>query len=494
MEAVRYRPGWALGLVTAACMVMTLDITIVNVALPEVRDDLGASLADLQWVITAYTLAFASVLLAAGSLADQVGRRRVFVGGLSVFTLASLGCGLAPGVVALDVLRALQGLGGAFAFAPAMAIIAANYTGQARTKAIAVFGATAMAAGAVGPLVGGLLVESVGWRSLFLVNVPLGAAVAALALRHMAPDPRGRSVRIDVAGVLTLTVGVSAITLALLRGQVQGWNSAATLGQAGIGLAGLAAFVLTQRYGSRPLLDLSLFAVPSFTGAALVALLARTVSFGLLAYLVLFLEGAYAYSAFEVGLRLLGLSVMLVAGGLLSARLAARVPPGRLASAGFAVSAAGLAALPLADAGGSWTRLLPGLLLLGLGMGMVATPNMTIAMNVVPPERTGVASGLINSFLPLGTALGTAAFGVLFSAHIHAALPGAVADAVTTGRLEAVPPALAAPGREALAGAVGVIGAVGAAVAMAAAVLALVLIRPGDLRHTEAAPQAVDAG
>ncbi|SPT58020.1 MFS transporter [Actinomadura madurae] len=458
----RYRPGWALALVTGACVLMTLDITIVNVALPEIRDALGSDLAGLQWIITGYTLAFASLLLTAGSLADATGRRRVFTFGVALFTLASLGCGLSTGVVMLDVMRAVQGVGGAFAFAPAMAIIAAHYTGPARTRAIAVFGAVSMAAGALGPLIGGALVQGIGWRSLFLVNVPLGAAVVWLTLRRMAPDGRRGGFRPDIPGALTLAAGMSAIVLALLRGEQQGWTSVATLAQAGTGALAMGVFAVLQRFGRHPLLDLSLFRIRSFTGTSVVALLARVVSFGLLAYLVLFLEAVYRLDALQIGVRLLALSLLFVVGGLAAARLADAVPPGAIVCAGFLISATGLAALRFADAGGSWARILPSLVLLGLGMGLVATPSMTIAMGVVHPSRTGTASGVINSFLPLGTALGTAAFGALYSARLDGGRRGP--DDIT--------------------GALALIGTVAALIALAGAVAGALLIRTSDL-HTE---------
>ncbi|WP_068923718.1 DHA2 family efflux MFS transporter permease subunit [Planobispora rosea] len=499
------RSTWALTLVTAACVLLTLDITIVNVALPAIRNDLGSGLAGLQWVINAYTLVFASVLLTAGSLADSAGRRRVFTGGLAVFTLASLACGLAPSTVALNVFRAVQGLGGAFAFAPAMAIIAGSYGGAARTRAIAIFGAATIGAGALGPLAGGVLVETLGWRSMFLINVPLGAALLWLALRRLEADPPAGRVRVDVIGVLTLTTGVAAVTLALLQGASQGWSSTATLAQAGAGVLALAVFVVSQARGAHPLLDLSLFRIRSFTGAAVSALLVRLVGFGLMAYLVLFLSAGYSYDAFDVGLRLLGMSAPLMAGGLAAVRLGARVPPGGLIAAGFVVSAAGLAALTAADAGGSWARLLPGLVLLGFGLGLVSTPGMTVVMSVVPPSRTGTASGVIQSFLPLGTTLGTAVFGLMFSAHLHAATGAApalagldagtrerIAGALEAGRIDAVAAAVPAPlgetaaafGRDAIAGALSLLGVVAAALAVAGALLGALLIRRGDLLHT----------
>ncbi|MBB6553970.1 MFS transporter [Nonomuraea rubra] len=222
-------------------------------------------------------------------------------------------------------MRALQGVGGAFAFAPSMAIIAASYGDAARTRAIAIFGATTTGAGALGPLAGGVLVESVSWRSMFIINVPLGLLLCWPAARRLPADAARRGpAHVDVAGVITLAAWVSAVTLALLRGEAQGWTSFATLAQAGVGVLGLGAFLVTQARGRRPLLDLSLFRIRSFTGAALV-----------------------------------------------SARAAAKVPLGALAAAGFLVSAAGLGALLLADAGASWVRVLPGLVLLGLGRGLV---------------------------------------------------------------------------------------------------------------------------
>src|SRR3954467_2450950 len=265
------RKWWTLAAVSVATFMLLLDVTVVNVALPAIRDDLGASFTDLQWVVDAYALTLAALVLTAGSLADRLGRRRVFVAGLGLFTVASLLCGLSTSPTALNLSRALQGVGGAAMFATSLALLAQAFTGRERGTALGIWGATTGASVAVGPLVGGVLVEHVSWQSIFFVNLPIGLATIAVTPRMVhesrAPDPDP----IDWGGLVTFSAGLFALVFALVRGNSEGWGSATIVGLLAAAVVLLAAFVLIEARRDRPMLDLKLFRKPSFVGVSIVA-------------------------------------------------------------------------------------------------------------------------------------------------------------------------------------------------------------------------------
>jgi EmrB/QacA subfamily drug resistance transporter len=416
---------------------MTLDVTIVNVALSTLARDLDAGLDRIQWTVSAYSLAFGALLLPAGALSDRLGRRTVFTAGIATFTAASAACALAPNAAALVVARAVQGLGGSMAFAPALALIASVYEGAQRNAAIARFAAIASASGALGPLIGGALVHSLGWRWIFLINVPIGILTMIGSLARMpepaAPDP---SRRVDFLGAWLAFGALLALHYSLITGSDAGWTEPAVLVPALLGAALVAALIASQR---RPgaMLDLDLLRIPAFSGAALLGFLARLTSLGVLAFLTLWLQGAHASSPLEVGLRLLPLTGSLLVVGLSVPRLQRRFATSHLVAGGFAAQGLGLVVLGL---GSGAVQTTVGMILLGAGGAVIFPPLMGVAVGVAPLERAGMASGMTNACYPLGTAAGIALFGAVFSAHIRAALErvsGAeLRAAVETGRLD----------------------------------------------------------
>src|SRR6478609_1151990 len=265
------RKWWTLVAVCTATFMLLLDITIVNVALPSIERDLHASFTDLQWVIDAYALSLAALLLTAGSLADQIGRRLVFVVGLIVFTAASALCGLAGTPLVLNLSRALQGVGGAFMFATSLALIASSYQGRDRGTAFGLWGATTGAAVAIGPLVGGVLTQAIGWEAIFFVNLPIGAFAIALTLMRVAEskDPTGS--RLDITGTVLFSAGLFLLIFGLIRGNPEGWGSPLIVGSLVGSVVLLLAFVVVERRSEHPMLDLSLFARPAFAGASIAA-------------------------------------------------------------------------------------------------------------------------------------------------------------------------------------------------------------------------------
>ncbi|OZM83218.1 MFS transporter [Pseudonocardia sp. MH-G8] len=439
------------GPVVAVCVggaLTALDLTIVNVALPQLGDDLGSGLSGLQWVVNAYTLAFASLILTAGALSDRLGDRPVFGSGVALFTFASAGCGVAPSAEALIAARAVQGIGAAAILATSISLLARSYEGPRRAATIGAWVMVGTLAANLGPLVGGVLVDGLGWRGIFLVNVPIGLALL-LTLRVLVPGAAepgrtdgaapGRDRRPDIGGVALAVTGLFALNFAVLSGSERGWRDPAVLGAAGVAVLGLAGFVLLQRArGERAMFDLRLFRIPSFSAAILLSLLTRMASFGALPFFVLWMQGSLGLSATATGLCLLALSlpvlVLASLSGPLQRVLSARI---LIASGNLAAAAGALALLVGIGPDSGWAAALPGFALIGAGAGLAFPSLMGIAVGVVTPDRAGMASGMANTFFPLGTAVGVAVFGV-----VSTAAPDAE-DAVVAG-LDAISASMAA--------------------------------------------------
>src|ERR687895_1596948 len=324
------RKWWTLIAVSVATFMLLLDITVVNTALPSIEDDLGASFTDLQWVVDAYTLTLAAVVLTAGSLADRLGRRRVFAIGLGVFSLASLVAGLATDPTFLNIARGAQGVGGAIMFAVSLALIAQEFAaGRERGMAMGVYGATIGLAVAFGPLVGGAIVDSLGGGGIFFLNVPIGVAAIALTYARVRESRDPSATRIDWGGLVTFSSALFLLVLALIRGNEEGWGSTLIVSLFAASAVLLAAFVAIERRVPEPMLPLHLFKRPAFTGVQIAAFGVSASMFALFLYLTLYLQSFLGHSATEAGLRYLPLTVAVffvapIAGALL-ARAQARV-------------------------------------------------------------------------------------------------------------------------------------------------------------------------
>ena len=410
---------WTLITVNVAVFMLLLDITVVNVALPDIERSLDASFTDLQWVVDAYTLGLAALLLAAGSLADRLGRRRVFVAGLGLFTIASLLCALAGSPTALNLARALQGLGGAAMFATSLALLAQEFSGPERGTAFGVWGATTGGAVAVGPLVGGALTESLGWESIFLLNLPIGIAAVVLTLRHVRESSDPQAGRLDLAGTALFSAALLALVLALIRGNDEGWGSALIVGLFATAALLLLAFVMVERRRSQPMLDLSLFRISTFTGASAVAFALSASMFAMFLYITLYLQGVLGYSPLEAGMRFLPITLLSFLIAPIAGRLSSRLPARGFLAGGLALVALGLFLMSGLDRDSSWTALLPGFVLAGAGIGLVNPPLASTAIGVVEPRRSGMASGINSTFRQVGIATGIAALGAVFQARIE---------------------------------------------------------------------------
>jgi EmrB/QacA subfamily drug resistance transporter len=409
------RKWWTLMTVSVATFMLLLDITVVNVALPSIRDDLGASFTDLQWVVDAYALTLAALVLTAGSLADRLGRRRLFVVGLAVFSAASLLCGFSPDPTFLNVSRALQGVGGAIMFAVSLALVAQEFpAGRERGTAMGIYGATIGVAVAIGPLVGGALTDGIGWQSIFFLNVPIGLAAIALTYLKLRESRDPNATRVDWPGVASFSAGLFMLVLALVRGNDEGWGSTMIVSLfAGSG-ALLTAFAVIESRVREPMLPLGLFKRPSFTGVQFAAFAVSASAFALFLYITLYFQNYLGYTPLQAGLRYLPITVVSFFAAPISGMLLSRVPARVLMSAGLAIAGAGLLLMSGLDAGDEWTALLAGFLVLGVGVGLLNPVIGDVALSVVPKERSGMAAGINDTFRQVGVSVGVAVWGAVF--------------------------------------------------------------------------------
>ena len=416
---------WTLAAVCVGIFMLLLDITIVNVALPDIQGELTASLSDLQWVIDAYALSLAALLLTAGSLADLFGRRLVFVIGTVLFTLGSMACGAATDITFLTLARAFQGIGGAAMFATALALIAAAFQGRERGVAFGLFGATTGIAVALGPVLGGVLTSGLSWRWIFFVNIP--ACLVALAITRLkmkeSHDPRAG--RPDWIGFVTFSLSLAALVYALIEAGRLGWTDGRVLTFLVASVALLVAFVISQLAQRDPMFDLTLLRKPTFTGGLVAAFAVSASIFSLLTYLVIYVQNVLGYSAVGTGVRFLFLSGTAFVAAAIAGRLTSTVPARWLIGPGFVILGVGLLMVGGIETTSSWTHLIPGLLVSGVGIGMINTPLASTAVGVVSVDRSGMASGINSTLRQVGIATGIAALGSIFSTQ--------VADGVTTG-------------------------------------------------------------
>jgi EmrB/QacA subfamily drug resistance transporter len=487
---------WTLAVVCVATFMLLLDITIVNIALPAIQRDLGATFEDLQWVVDAYALTLAAFMLTAGGLADLFGRRLIFLCGLALFTAASLLCGLSGSPAALNAARALQGVGGAAMFATSLALLAAAFTGRARGQALGVWGAITGASVAVGPLVGGVLVEHVSWQSIFYVNIPIGLATIAGTLRTVRETRDPEAARVDWAGLVTLSAGLFLLVFALVRGNGEGWTSTTILGSL-IGAAVLLLlFVVAEARQDRPMLDLGLFRKPAFAGVSIAAFALSASMFSMFLYLTLYLQNVLGLSPLQAGLRFLPVTALSFVCAAASGNLTERVPTRFLLSAGLGLVGVGLLLMSEVDASSDWATLLPGFIVGGAGIGLTNPAIASTAVGVVDPRRSGMAAGINNTFRQVGIATGVAGLGALFQSRVltgireqlgsHVPLPPA--EALAQGDPRVLGPARAAF-LQGWTGALHDTLIIAALIAFAGALAALVLVRPADfVAHGAAQP------
>ncbi|TIC82703.1 MFS transporter [Nocardioides sp. GY 10127] len=428
---------WTLAAVCLGVFMLLLDITIVNVALPDIALAFDAGLSDLQWVIDAYALSLAALLLTAGSLADLYGRRLVFAIGLVLFTAGSLACGLSQDVLFLCIARAFQGIGGAAMFATALALLANAFRGRDRGVAFGAFGATTGVAVAIGPVLGGVLTTGLSWRWIFLVNVPLCLVALVVTLGRVQESRNPRAGRPDWFGFVTFSVALAALVFGLIEAGEDGWGATRVLVSLSVSAVLLVVFVISQAVLKHPMFDLTLLRKPTFVGGLIAAFGISATIFSLLTYLVIYVQSVLGYSAVGTGVRFLFLSAAAFVSAVVAGRLSSHVPAKWLLFPGFVLVSVGLFLMRGLDADSSWTHLIPGFVVAGLGIGLVNPPLASTAVGVVTPERSGMASGVNSTFRQVGVATGIAALGSIFSNQVASlardGLSGQVPDSALTG-------------------------------------------------------------
>ena len=500
---------WTLFAVCLGTFMLLLDITIVNVALPEIQRALQSSFSDLQWVVDAYALTLAALLLTAGSLADMYGRRRLYLVGLVVFTGASVLCGLAASTLMLQLSRALQGVGGAIMFAVSLALLADAFRGRDRGIAFGAWGAVTGLAVAIGPLLGGVLTSGLSWRWIFFVNAPIGVAAVVISVMEVAESRAPQASRPDWAGFSLFTMALSSLVYGLIESNQRSFTSALVLGCFAAAALLLVAFVIVELSSAHPMFDLNLFRLPAFSGSSVAAFGLSASIFSMILYLVLYLQDILGYSPLATGVRLMVLSGGILAASTLAGRLTSHVPVRLLIGPGLIIVGVGLLLMRGLDAASAWTHLIPGMIVAGVGVGMVNPPLASTAVGVVPPQRAGMASGISSTFRQVGIATGIALLGTLFSSNVHdevlarvAAVPGLsrqgpqIATAVQSGEIGHVISQLPAHARQA----VGMITRaafttgldrilmVAAIIALASGVVSLAAIRSKDFARAAPRP------
>lgn len=438
------RKWWPLVAVCLGQFMLLVQVTIVPVALPAMAEDLRASFSSLPWLIDGYAVALAALLLGAGSLADLVGRRRTYVAGLGLFAAASLVAGIAPNVSVVIAAGVAQGIGAAAMFTTTMAILNLSYQGRDRGTAFGVYGAVSGGAATAGPILGGVLTEHLGWRAVFLVNIPMSVLTIALALGVLTESRNPHARRIDLPGIASFAAATGLITYALIRAGEDGWNASATWVPLAAGAAALAAFIGIEHRSGHAMLDLRLFRSPSFTAIMLAALALSAAAFAYMAYASLWLQSMLDLGAVRAGLALVPMALAVFVTSAATGRLMHRLPPRLTIGGGLLLIGAGALMQAVLDAGSTWRAIVPGLVVAGIGVGLMGPALASAAMAAVPHERGGMAGGALNTFRQLGTAIGVAVLGTIFrtrmqdTLHGHVPDPAATADAVTAGQADAV--------------------------------------------------------
>jgi EmrB/QacA subfamily drug resistance transporter len=505
------RKWWTLVLISIATFMLLLDITVVNVALPDIQRDLDASLSSLQWVVDAYSLMLAAFLLTAGSLGDRLGRRRVFSLGFGVFTGASFLCGIAGDPTLLNLARGLQGIGGAAMFATSLALIGQEFHGKDRATAFGVWGATVGGAVAIGPLVGGVITEHLGWEWIFFVNVPIGAVAIALTEMKLANVAAQDPQRIDLPGLAAFSLGLFLLIFGLIRGNPEGWGSGVIVASLGGAVALLLAFVAIEARSAHPMLDLTLFRKPAFNGVSAVAFGLSGGMFALFLYLTIYMQGVLGFSPLDAGLRFLPLTVLSFIASPIAGSLSHRIPIRVLLGVGLGTVGIGLFLMHGVTADSEWTALLAGFLVAGVGIGITNPGIGQAAIAVVPVEKAGMGSGINTTFRQVGIATGIASLGAIFQSRVDSKLtellpnaPHGLAEAVASGGTRAAA-SFAPAGQQAKfveASKVAFVSGfneillIGAILSLVGAALGFFLVRSRDFVQAspeDAAPEAVPA-
>jgi EmrB/QacA subfamily drug resistance transporter len=511
------RKWWTLIAVCIGIFMLLLDITVVNVALPDIQRSLHSSFADLQWVVDAYSLTLAAFLLTSGVIGDIYGRRLLFAIGLGIFSVSSLVCGLSTSSLMLNLARGVQGVGGAIMFAVSLALIANAFHGKDRGTAFGAYGAIIGAAVAIGPLVGGAITSTIGWRWIFFVNVPIGVVAVFITLTKIAESKDPHKRRVDIAGFATFSVALFLLVWALVRGNDVGWSSIKTVLPLTAAAVLLVAFVFVELRSRDAMLDLSLFRRPAMIGVSGVAFTLAASIFAMFLYLTLYIQDDLGYGPFQAGLRFLPITLMSFIVAPIAGRLTVRMQSRFLLGTGMALVAIGLALMGTTKPDSDWLQLLPGFIVAGAGIGMVNPVLASSAISVVPPERSGMASGINSTFRQVGIATGIAGLGAIFQSQMESRTvtelsstpagrvvlthnDGALGSALASGQVHSAVHAMPAPLARALtdayqiafSGTLNLLMFIGTVIAIVGALGGYLLVRQRDFVVPSYEPQSAD--
>ena len=490
------RRWWTLAAASVATFLILLDFSVVNLALPAIQRDIGGSFTDLRWIVDAYAVSMAALILVAGSVADRVGHRRVFLFGVSVFAIASLMCGLAHQPVVLNAARAVQGLGAAAMLASAVALLGVTFEGRERQLSLAVWSTVSGTAIALGPLVGGIIVEYLGWHWIFFVNLPICIVLVIFAFMSIGGSHPKRRGSFDWPGALVLPMGLGALVFALLRGNSEGWGSATIMALLGAATALLAAFVIIERSAAQPILDLKLFRTPEMAGASLAAFAIGLTVFSSLLFLSLYLQDILQYAPLAAGLRLLPVTLGAFVASFGTLWLSRSMSSRLIVGVGFGLCGTAFLIVHGLTVRSTWTALPLGFVLAGAGTGLVNTTVAGMALRAGGVTRAGMASALNSGSRLIGLATGVAVLGSIFQHRVEMKLhvlapelPGRAAEAVSAGVIRPVvaafPPLLQGAIRyaanDAFISAINQLFLVCAAISAVAGILTVLIVR----RETE---------
>ncbi len=476
------RKWWTLAAVSFGLFMIMLDNTVVNVALPSIQRSLGLKVSELEWVVAGYALTFGAFMLTGGKLADLLGRRKMFVAGLIVFTASSLACGLAGSATVLIGARVVQGLGAALMNPSTLSIITVTFPPKQRGTAIGIWAGVSALALAIGPLVGGLITEHINWNWIFFINIPVGilAVISAFLFIDESRDTSAEQ-RPDIPGLATSALGLFALIYALIEGNSYGWSSTRILGAFAVAAVSLGAFAILELRQRLPMLDLSLFRNRTFAGANAVMLLVALAMFGVFFYISLFMQQVLDYSPIQAGAAFLPMTVLIVFLAPLAGKYSDRFGSRYLAGSGMLLLSASLFLFSRLDVGSTYWHLLPAMIVGGVGISLTMTPTTAAAMSAVRMDKAGVGSAVLNSMRQVGGSLGIALIGAIIASGLPAGASG-------SGTGEALPPFAAVEFTNALHTAL----EAAAVIALAGSVVALLTVRkPVRADHT-AAPVALE--
>ncbi len=500
------RKWWPLVAVCMGTFMLLVDVTIVNVALPDMAVDLETSFSSLQWVVDAYALTLAALLMGIGSISDIAGHRRSYIAGLALFAASSFVCGIAPNVGVLIAARAVQGIGGAAMFATTFALLNSSYQGRDRGTAYGMWGAVAGASAALGPILGGLLTQWLSWSWIFFVNLPVSVAAIVLSMYVLSGERPVHRMQVDLPGMVSFTVFAGALTFAAIRSSDDSWSSASVIGLLVLSAASLVAFILLELRSDHAMLDLSLFRSRSFVGIMIGALLINFAAFAYFTYTSIWLQSLLGLTPIQAGLTGLPLSASAFLVSALIGRFLHRSSPGPIIGGGLLlIGLGGIVDAILVGPASSWPALVAGYTICGIGVGL-ATPTLgSSAMASVAPQRGGMAAGAVNTGRQLGFALGIAILGSVFTARVAHSLSGKgvqgasdVANAIAGGQSQAVIAKVPAAQHDqvvhaihvAFASGLDAIFIVAGLIGLLAGVIVIVLVRPkaGAMDNEKARP------